>query len=292
MAETVAFGQRDVVGTTVLGASAAGAVVSTAPPVNDGLTRPFDRGAAAAPLADVRRARRFDDDYEDPEGVDWIEDDLDASEAGGREGSDYVRPPARRRWGTLLAFAALIGSAGAIYPGVTLIAFLIVVIAIRTIGSTVESMHSRREKAGVRRSDTARAVATGPWHLVRSLLGLVPSLLVASSVVVILLGVAWWLIGEGHWAIDGSPSGQEPRGVTASLLVAAILMIGVCIVWWGPLSRMTRVGARRVLAVVAPGRKGAALATAILLGVTAIFVTLILTGTDITWAPLPEPTLP
>ena len=153
-------------------------------------------------------------------------------------------------------------------------------------------MHSRREKAGVRRSDTARAVATGPWHLVRSLLGLVPSLLVASSVVVILLGVAWWLIGEGHWAIDGSPSGQEPRGVTASLLVAAILMIGVCIVWWGPLSRMTRVGARRVLAVVAPGRKGAALATAILLGVTAIFVTLILTGTDITWAPFPEPTLP
>ena len=126
----------------------------------------------------------------------------------------------------------------------------------------------------------------------RSLVALVPSLLVGGSVVVILLGVSWWLIGEGHWAIGDTPSGQEPQGLTASLLVAVVLMIGVCVVWWGPLSRMTRIGARRVLAVVAPGRKGAAIATVVLLGASAIFLTLILTGTDITWAPLPEPTLP
>ena len=87
--------------------------------------------------------------------------------------------------------------------------------------------------------------------------GSLPSLVVAGSVVVILLGVSGWLIGEGHWTISGSPSGQEPQGTTATLLVAAILMVGVCLIWWGPLSRMTRLGARRVLAVVAPGRKGA-----------------------------------
>lgn len=302
--ETTAFGPQDVVGTTVLGtepptvavaagagsaaAAGAGSVVSTAPPVNDGLTRPFD------PTAGTDDEYEEDEDLEDDDedGVDWIEEDLDLSEGEGPEGSGYVRPPALRRWGTLLAFAVLVGSAGAIYPGITLIAFLVIVIVIRTIGSTVESMHAHRERVGVRRSDHARAVATGPWHLVRSLLGLVPSLLVAGSVVVILLGVAWWLIGEGHWTIGGSPSGQEPQGRTATLLVAAILMIGVCIVWWGPLSRMTRVGARRVLAVVAPGRKGALVAIVVLLGVSAIFVTLILTGTDITWAPFPEPTLP
>lgn len=74
--------------------------------------------------------------------------------------------------------------------------------------------------------------------------------------------------------------------------MAAILVLGVCLIWWGPLSRMTRLGARRVLAVVAPGRRGALVAIVVLLGVSAIFVTLILTGTDITWAPLPAPTLP
>ncbi|WP_426594311.1 serine/threonine-protein kinase [Cellulomonas sp. McL0617] len=298
---TTAFGPRDVVGTTALGVEpatvavgalgavgAASSVVSAAPPVNDGFTRPLDASAGS-----VDEEPDLDEDEDgDEDGVDWIEEDLDASEGGGPEGSGYVRPPARRRWGTLLAFAVLTGSAGAIYPGVTLIAFLAIVIAIRTIGSSVESMHAHRERVGIRRSDHARAVATGPWHLVRSLLGLVPSLLVAASVVVILLGVSWWLIGEGHWTIGGSPSGQEPQGLTASLLVAAILMIGVCIVWWGPLSRMTRVGARRVLAVVAPGRKGALVAIVVLLGASAIFVTMILTGTDITWAPLSEPTLP
>ncbi|WP_028050676.1 serine/threonine-protein kinase [Cellulomonas sp. URHD0024] len=302
---TTEFGPQDVVGTTALGVepatvavsagavAAGGSVVSTAPPVNDGQTRAFVPLAAAGPAQDPADESEGDEPDElDPDGVDWIEDDLDASEGDGPEGSGYVRPPALRRWGTLLAFAVLVGSAGAIYPGITLIAFLVLVIAIRTIGAAVESMHAHRERVGVRRSDHARTVATGPWYLLRSLLGLLPSLVVAGSVVVILLGISWWLIGEGRWTIGGSPAGQEPQGVTASLLVAAILMIGVCIIWWGPLSRMTRLGARRVLAVVAPGRKGALIAVAVLLGVSAIFVTLILTGTDITWAPLPEPTLP
>ena len=86
----------------------------------------------------------LDDEELDEDGVDWIEDDLDASEGVGPEGSGYVRPPARRRWGTLLAFAVLIGSAGAIYPGITLIAFLVIVVVIRTIGLSVESMHAHR----------------------------------------------------------------------------------------------------------------------------------------------------
>jgi hypothetical protein len=115
---------------------------------------------------------------------------------------------------------------------------------------------------------------------------------VGVSVVVILLGVSWWLIGEGHWVVDGSPSGQEPQGLTASILVGSIVLLGAAVVWWGPLSLMTRIGARRVLAVVAPGRTGALVATVVLLAVSAVLIAQILSGAPITWVPLPTPTLP
>ena len=300
--ETRVLGEQDVVGTRVLGvepatvavagALAGASATSARAPANDGLTRPFDPSAGSDDLEDDddRGWKVPPVDVEDP--VEWLTEDLDASEDFGPEGSGYLRPPARRRWGTLLAFALLVGSAGAVYPGVTLIAFVVVIIGIRTVGSAVESMHAHRERAGVRRSDHARAVATGPWHLVRSLVGLIPSLVVGASVVIILLGVSWWLIGDGRWVVGDSPSGQEPQGTTASLLVAIIILIGVVVVWWGPLSLMTRTGARRVLAVVAPGRTGALVAIAVLLAASAIFIALILTGTEITWAPLPTPTLP
>ena len=55
---------------------------------------------------------------------------------------------------------------------------------------------------------------------------------------------------------------------------------------------MTRTGARRVLAVVAPGPLGALVATVVLLAASAVFIVQILTGAPITWAPLPTPVLP
>ncbi|WP_315096374.1 serine/threonine-protein kinase [uncultured Cellulomonas sp.] len=290
--DTTVLTVDDVTGTTVLApepatvalAPAAAAAVSVLA-ANDGRTRAFD------PTAYPDDAL-VGGDGDDPDGVDWITEDLDASEEPEPEGSGYQRPPARRRWGTLLAAAALLGSAGALYPGVALLVLVVLVVLVRTVGSTVEAMHGRRERAGLRRSDRAVAVATGPWHLLRSLVGLVPSLVVGASVVVILLGVSWWLIGDGRWVIGDSRSGQEPQGVTAAVLVGAIVLVGAAVVWWGPLSLMTRTGARRVLAVVAPGRTGALVATVLLLAVTAVLVAQILTGASVTWAPLPTPVLP
>lgn len=296
-AATAVLVADDFVGTTVLptGAATVAVAAGAAAPsaaaagpalvANDGRTRAFDPSEVEDPADDEAWE-------EDPDGVEWITEDLDASEEPEPEGSGYERPPARRRWGTLLAAGLLLGSAGALYPGVTLVVFTLLVIVVRTAGSTVEAMYGRRERAGVRRSDRAVAMATAPWHLLRSLVGLVPSLVVGASVVVILLGVSWWLIGDGHWTIAESPSGQEPQGLTASILVGSIVLLGAAVVWWGPLSLMTRIGARRVLAVVAPGRTGALVATAVLLAVSAIFIAQILSGSPITWAPLPTPVLP
>lgn len=290
---TTVLTAEDVTGTTVLGPEprtvavapvVAAAAVAPAVASHDGHTRAFDPSLVDED-EDV-------DDHEDPEGVDWISEDLDASEEPEPEGSGYERPPALRRWGTLLAAALLLGSAGALHPGVALVAFVLVVVVVRTVGSTVEAMYGRRERAGVKRSDRAIAVATAPWHLLRSAVGLVPSLVVAGSIVVILVGVSWWLIGNDHWVVGGSPSGQEPQGLTATILVGSFVLLGAAVVWWGPLSLMTRTGARRVLAVVAPGPLGALVATVVLLAASAVFIVQILTGAPITWAPLPTPVLP
>jgi len=265
-------------GTVVLDAGAA-AVVATSLVAQDGST-------VAMP------ASSEPDDGDDPDGVDWIEEDLDASEGFGGEGSGYERPPARRRWGSLLALALLVGTAAALFPLITLLVVGVLVLVVRCIGSTIEAMHTRRERAGVRRGDTARAVATGPWHLLRAAVGLVPSLLVSASAVVIVVGVIWWLFSEGTWVLGDLTTGDELQGTEASILVGAVSLFAVLVVWFGPLSGMTRTGARRVLAVVAPGRLGAAILVGVCLVVSVVLVALVMNEVEIVWAPLTPPTYP
>ena len=171
--------------------------------------------------------------------------------------------------------------------------FVLLVVVVRTVGSTVEAMYGRRERAGVQAARTGRSPSRpSRGTCCARLVGLVPSLVVAGSVVVILVGVSWWLVGNDHWAVGGSPSGQEPQGLTATILVGSFVLLGAAVVWWGPLSLMTRTGARRVLAAVAPGPLGALVATVVLLAASSVFIVQILTGAPITWAPLPTPELP
>ncbi|MGY4643856.1 serine/threonine-protein kinase [Cellulomonas sp. URHB0016] len=269
---------------------------------HDGLTRTFDPDAVPGPAGPHEPAPGpwTEDDLDDggaeqeydPEGVDWIQDDLDASEVHQPEGSGYVRPPARRRWGTLLALALLVLLAGSLYPGITVVLVGVLVLLERTFGWAVESMHSRRERAGVRRSDVPVTLAATPWHLLRSAVGLVPSLLVAGSVVVIVVGMLWWLLDSERWTIDGAASGEVPHGVSAALVVGGLVLLGTLLVWFGPLSGMTRTGARRALAVVAPGRRGALVAVVVVLIACTVLFVLLRQGQPILWTPLPTPTMP
>ncbi|MDM7830485.1 serine/threonine-protein kinase [Cellulomonas edaphi] len=285
-------------GTVVLDAGVATAVpmagattVVAAPPVaepRDGRTVAFP----VEPAADDGWDDEDADGPQQPDGVDWIEDDLDASEGEAPEGSGYERPPARRRWGSVLALGALVGAAGALFPVIVLIVVGVALLVVRTIGSTIESMHARRERSGVRRGDAARAVATGPWHLVRAAAGLVPSLVVSASVMVIVVGVIWWLFDEGTWVLGDLTSGQELQGTQASILAGSVVLLGVLVVWFGPLSAMTRTGARRVLAIVAPGGLGAAILVGLCLVACVVLVALVMNEVEIVWAPLTPPTYP
>lgn len=276
-------------------------------PVHDGRTVAVPVGAGSA--EEDRRpddggsgdggGRRDDDGAwddawtdDDPEGVGWIEDDLDRSEGPVAEGSGYVRPPARRRWGTLLALAVLVGAAGALAPGATLVVVLVLLVLVRAAGSAVEAMHGRRERAGVRRSDVPLAVVSSPWHLLRAVVGLLPSLVVSASVGVVAAGAAWWLLGSGRWVLGGSPPGEPPRGPEAAAVVGAGVLLVVLVVWFGPLSRMTRTGARRVLAALAPGWVGALVVVTLALVGAAVLAYQVVHGAAVEWAPLPTPRLP
>jgi serine/threonine protein kinase len=252
-------------------------------------------GAAADDLEDEAVADELDDDWDDDpeyEAVEWIEDDLDASSGAPGEETGYLRPAVPGRWVTQVALGALVVACGARRPGTTLLVAMAFFLVARVYGSTVEAMHGRREKHGVRASDPWVALATVPWHVLRAVAGIVPSVLVAASSLVIVIGVAWWFVGDGRWTIGGNLPGQELTGTTAGWLAGLAVLLALLLVWFGPLSRMTRVGTRRLLEVVSPRRLGALVIVLLILAVAWAVTTRTLHGDPIVWTPLPVPTVP
>lgn len=297
----------DAQDTVLLGASgtAVGAVASSTVLTNDGHTQVLRAPVAAppsvpvgaapadrpAPPAHDPRGRGADDEVID----DGTDDDAWADPAGddgyAEDELGYERPFARRRWGSLLALGLLATASAALYPGWTLVVLGVLLVLVRTAGSTVEAMHTRRERNGVRRTDTLRAVVSTPWHLVLAVLGLVPAVLVAGCLVLMVLGVVWWLLTGGYWEPDGVRGG-EPTGIIASAIVAGAFLLALVTLWWGPIALTTRIGARRVLSVVAPGRAGAFVLTLVALAVAAVLVLETLGDPQVVWSPLPTPRLP
>lgn len=256
-----------------------------AAPVNDGSTRAFD----ATGGGDDGRAGELPGAY--PPGGDddgaWPDPEQD-DEPG------YQRPVPHHRWGTLLALALAITAAAALRPGYVAVVLPVLLVVARTVGSASEALHDRRERSGgVRRGDVGRAAVAAPWHLVRSAVTLIPSLLVGVSLAVIVLGVGWWLVGSG--ALEVGPltagvDGPAPRAV--SVLAAAAFLLGLLGVWWGPVSDTTRIGTRRLLDAVAPGTTGAGVIVVLALAAAGLVVYLVATGSAADFGPLPTPTLP
>lgn len=266
--------------------------------------QPADTAVFGAP---PRQEQAYDDYGRDDDradgGGDWDRHDQGQWPLGddGGEYSDdaypegeggYTRPPARRRWGTVGSLGLLAVVGAMTYPGVTLIALAVALVLARAFGSTVEAMHRRRERKGVRGSDALVAVVSSPWHLLRAIVGLLPSVVVAASAVVIVLGALWWLIGSGRWTPGSTAPGQSPDGLVAAAIIGGAFLLGLILLWWGPMSGLTRIGTRRLLAVVAPGRRGATVLVLITLAVTAVLTAQLLSDQPIHWAPLPEVDLP
>ena len=235
--------------------------------------------------------RRFD--ATPGRGLDVIAEDLDASEGvDDDEGQLYERPVAAYRRFSVLALGLAAASLAALYPVVTWVVVGLLLVVVRTVGLMVESLHSRRERVGVRRGDGALAVAAGPWYLVRAVLGLLPSLLVAASVVVIGLGLVWWLADSAHVSFGDLASGVPLDGAHASVLLGVASALGLLLVWFGPLSAMTRIGARHVLAAVTPVWWARLTLVVACLVVVLVVVLAVRSGAAVHWTPLDTPVVP
>lgn len=278
-------------GTRVLGPSGATAVLPAGAPA-DGHGAPDDGSADD----DVDLASGTDDTggADDTAGDDepYGDGDGDGEDEDGTEPEPLPEP--RRRAGTVLAFGAVLVAVGAVRPVIALMVAALLAVLVRSVGLDVGAMHARRARRGPGRADTARAVGSWPWYLLRALLGVLPAALVAASVVVVVGGVGWWLLDTGRWVVveaqPGEPTGlgENAAWVTPVLLAVAVLA-GLLTLWFGPMSRATRVGARWVLAGVAPGWAGAVIATLLGLAVAAALGTLALLDQEVVWWPLPGP---
>lgn len=219
-----------------------------------------------------------------PEGPEPDEPDPDEVGADG-----YVRPPAYPRWGSLVAASGLVVAAGALWPLVAAAVVVALLVVVRTVGSDVEAMHTRRMRRGVSRWDLPRAVVTVPWHLVLSVLGLVPALVVAAAGTVVVGGLTWRFAGA---ALSPAAPGAELTGSAVGVVTGVVVLLFVVLVWFGPLGRTTRVGARRTLAALAPGRVGAAVVVIACLVAAAVLFSRLADGAPITWWPAPPPSVP
>ncbi|WP_169925458.1 serine/threonine-protein kinase [Sanguibacter antarcticus] len=196
----------------------------------------------------------------------------------------YARPVVRRRTGSVLAIAIALVLAGATFPGRALVVLLALVLVCRYVGVMHDAFHSRRARRGARGSDGVQAVARAPWHLVRTVVATVPSLLVGASAVVVVGGILWWLLVTDRLVVGGSTPPWAYAGV-----VGIAVLVAVTVLWFGPVTLLARYGARVALGRAAPGWPGALVVVLISLVVSAYFFGVVVDEHPIVWSPLQEP---
>jgi hypothetical protein len=226
--------------------------------------------------------------YEDDEPYDTAYDDPDIP-------APYLAPVPARRTGTVAAVGAALVALAATRPGVALTVAVALAVLARGVGVAVGGVHARRARRGERSGDVPWAVVGAPWYLLRGVLGVLPAALVAASAVVVLGGVAWWLLGSGRYVLaepaPGTSAGQLPGNAAwvVPAVLAVIGLLGLVTLWFGPMMRPTRLGARWTLQAVAPGQAGAVVVVVVALALAAVLAYSAVQGAPPVWWPLPGP---
>ena len=239
-----------------------------APGTSDGETEPgFDRESPAV---------------EPPTGEEELADEA------------YEPPVPRHRFGSLLALLLAVCAGAALRPGWAALAVVAGLLVFRTVGSNVTALHERRSaRGGERSADRFRAVLASPWHFLRAIVELLPSIIVGASVAIVVGGVGWWALATNHVVIpavqsaNGTAQGGANEPWVYSVLVALALAAGVLASWFGPASARTRLGARWTLGAIAPGRAGALVFVLVCLALAAVAAVLVLWGHQLVWWPIP-----
>ncbi|MFC8733684.1 serine/threonine-protein kinase [Luteimicrobium sp. NPDC057192] len=281
LAETVALGAASQWSTQVVTRDPRTA------PVNDGRTRAIAADVPPPPPPPAQDALATDlpaaDATADGQPTDWLEpvpEQVYESESG------YVRPQHASRSGLLFTLALPLVAAAATWPGPTFVALAVLVVLARYVGYAANSLHGRRERRGVGRSDPARVAVVAPWHLVRAAVGSLPSLVVAGCSGLVIVVGAWWVLDRQVLVADTDHPDQNAPWLYG-LALAVTMVVVVLLAWFGPATSVTRDGARAGLRHLVPGRR-----VALVVGLVAVVAAVWLgwvawDAHPITWWPFP-----
>jgi predicted Ser/Thr protein kinase len=278
--------------TAVLPAEGAGPGSTAVLPVGSGPTAVLPVGGPGPGPAELD-----EDDADADAGFDEgdaFDTDLERDDEDDAEPASDVPPlDPPRRTGTVLAAGVLLAVVGCAWPGTALVVALALAVLARSVGLDALALHARRARRGSWSGGGARAVLLWPWYLVRAAVEAVPAAAVAASAVLVVGGVGWWAIGSGRWTVAAPAEGADAGPLdgnapwVATALVGIAVAVGLVVLWFGPMGRSTRLGARVVLDAVLPGLAGAAALVAVLLVAAVLVAWLVVPGHEIAWWPLP-----
>jgi len=162
----------------------------------------------------------------------------------------FVPPPDPRigqasRTGTLAALLAALTGISAVLPTVGIALLVLWAVAARWCDKTITSMVLRRYTAGPRRSDNFVAAVTSPWHGVVAALAtlltvLIPAFVGGCTAAAVALAYS---MAEGGSVYLGRP-----------LPMAAGVLVGAVVMWWGPGGISLRRGSRSLARGVVRGQ--------------------------------------
>ncbi len=242
--------------------------------------------AAVLPIEEGRPAQdpgvdEWDDDdsFEDDAQEDFEELVLSPSD---EVVEDFELSPRRP---FLVAAWAIAAAAGAMLAPVAAAAVITVAALVaRTVFRRGEAIRQARARRGERRMDAVLHTVGVPWHIVRALVELLPSLLAAAAIGIGATTLGWWLVSSGAAAPDAPDT--QVWGHATALAVGAMAFIGA--LWWGLWSWRTREGAYRVTEALAPTTGVSAAWIVVALIVAGSFVVAVYLGADPWWWPLPQ----
>ncbi|WP_291379451.1 serine/threonine-protein kinase [Demequina sp.] len=224
---------------------------------------------------------------------DW--DDADAPESRFRDDfEEFVLPTSEEvvedvelspRRPFLVAAWAIAASAGAMLaPVIAAAVITVTALVARTVFRRSEAIRQTRARRGERRMDALLHTVGVPWHVLRALVEMVPSLLAATVMGIGIGALGWWLVSSGAAASD-APDDQA-WGHAIALAIGALAFIGA--LWWGLWSWKTREGAYRITEALAPTTGVSAAWIVVAFIVIASFAVAIYVGADPWWWPFPQ----
>lgn len=188
------------------------------------------------------------------------------------------RPFLVAAWAIAASAGAMLGPVAA--AGVITVAALVA----RTVFRRGEAIRHARARRGERRMDAVLHTVGVPWHIVRALVELLPSLLAATVIGIGVTALGWWLVSSGAAASDAPD--MQAWGHAIALAVGALAFIGA--LWWGLWSWRTREGVYRVTEALAPTTGVSAAWIVVALIVAGSFVVAVYVGADPWWWPFPQ----